>query len=102
MLLNAALCKAQSNNRDVAQLGSAPPWGGGGRRFKSCRSDHLRKNTFLIKGVFLFQKPLGFEPLKCASVLLNRQGLKCPVLSDQLEKSFYQKGVFLFQKPLGF
>ena len=27
--------------RDVAQLGSAPPWGGGGRRFKSCRSDHF-------------------------------------------------------------
>ena len=45
---------------------------------------------------------MGFEPLKCASVLLNRQGLKCPVLSDQLEKSFYQKGVFLFQKPLRF
>lgn len=27
--------------RSVAQPGSAPPWGGGGREFKSRRSDHL-------------------------------------------------------------
>ncbi|CAO5232463.1 hypothetical protein FAGKG844_170030 [Frankia sp. AgKG'84/4] len=26
--------------RDVAQLGSAPDWGSGGRRFKSCRPDN--------------------------------------------------------------
>ena len=30
-------------NRDVAQLGSALPWGGRGRRFKSCRSDFYKK-----------------------------------------------------------
>ena len=30
-------------HRDVAQLGSVLPWGGRGRRFKSCRSDHLLK-----------------------------------------------------------
>ncbi len=34
-------------NRAVAQLGSAPPWGGGGRRFKSCQSDHLSKNSLI-------------------------------------------------------
>ena len=28
-------------HRDVAQLGSALPWGGRGRQFKSDRSDHL-------------------------------------------------------------
>ena len=27
-------------DRDVAQLGSALPWGGRGRQFKSDRSDH--------------------------------------------------------------
>tara|TARA_B110000503_G_scaffold70279_1_gene109386 strand:+ start:36 stop:239 length:204 start_codon:yes stop_codon:yes gene_type:complete len=27
--------------RGVAQLGSAPAWGAGGRRFKSCRPDQL-------------------------------------------------------------
>ncbi len=27
-------------HRDVAQLGSALPWGGRGRQFKSDRSDH--------------------------------------------------------------
>ena len=27
--------------RDVAQPGSAPAWGAGGRRFKSCRPDHF-------------------------------------------------------------
>lgn len=34
-----ALCEII--NRDVAQFGSALPWGGRGRRFKSCRSDFL-------------------------------------------------------------
>ena len=28
-------------NRDVAQLGSALPWGGRGRQFKSGRSDQI-------------------------------------------------------------
>ncbi len=27
--------------RGVAQLGSAPAWGAGGHRFKSCRPDQL-------------------------------------------------------------
>jgi hypothetical protein len=27
-------------SRAVAQLGSAPDWGSGGRRFKSCQPDH--------------------------------------------------------------
>ena len=27
--------------RGVAQPGSAPDWGSGGRRFKSCRPDHI-------------------------------------------------------------
>ena len=30
--------------RDVAQLGSALPWGGRGRRFKSCRSEFWKEN----------------------------------------------------------
>ena len=30
--------------RDVAQLGSALPWGGRGRQFKSDRSDQLKQN----------------------------------------------------------
>jgi hypothetical protein len=30
----------QIHKRGVAQPGSAPPWGGGGRRFKSSRPDH--------------------------------------------------------------
>ena len=30
-------------HRDVAQLGSALPWGGRGRQFKSDRSDHVIK-----------------------------------------------------------
>src|SRR5439155_12573983 len=30
-----------TEDRDVAQPGSAPDWGSGGRRFKSCRPDHF-------------------------------------------------------------
>ena len=38
-------------HRDVAQLGSALPWGGRGRQFKSDRSDQLI-NTPCKEGVF--------------------------------------------------
>ena len=33
--------------RDVAQLGSALPWGGRGREFKSHRSDQINKNRLV-------------------------------------------------------
>ncbi len=33
-------------HRDVAQLGSALPWGGRGRQFKSDRSDQLINTPF--------------------------------------------------------
>ncbi len=38
-------------HRDVAQLGSALPWGGRGRQFKSDRSDHEIYTP--LKGEFL-------------------------------------------------
>ena len=44
-------------SRDVAQPGSAPEWGSGGRRFKSAHPDQksklkqpLRKGLFLVLG----------------------------------------------------
>ena len=36
-----------SNCRDVAQFGRALPWGGRGRMFESCRSDHFYFTTYL-------------------------------------------------------
>ena len=33
------------SSRDVAQLGSALPWGGRGREFKSHRSDHFYETS---------------------------------------------------------
>ena len=41
-------------HRDVAQLGSALPWGGRGRQFKSDRSDHEIYTP--LKGEFLLSK----------------------------------------------
>ena len=35
----AACSNLEPHDRDVAQLGSAPDWGSGGRGFKSCRPD---------------------------------------------------------------
>ena len=34
--------KEYIRQRGVAQFGSAPDWGSGGRRFKSCLSDHQK------------------------------------------------------------
>ena len=39
--------------RDVAQLGRALPWGGRGRKFKSCRSDHCFEHCWSIQCVML-------------------------------------------------
>ncbi len=39
--------------RDVAQLGSALPWGGRGREFKSHRSDHLKRKNRCFAAVFV-------------------------------------------------
>ena len=42
MELSARTCD-NLKKRDVAQFGSAPLWGSGGRGFKSRRSDRLKK-----------------------------------------------------------
>lgn len=34
--------------RAVAQLGSAPPWGGGGRGFKSRLPDQIETNIWFV------------------------------------------------------
>lgn len=48
-----ALCEINNTfnklNRDVAQFGSALPWGGRGRRFKSCRSDFFLLQKLISK-----------------------------------------------------
>ena len=46
----------QFHKRGVAQPGSAPPWGGGGRRFKSSRPDQYRCSCSLSP-VFGFVSP---------------------------------------------
>ncbi len=38
----AMLISSTTNVRGVAQLGSAPAWGAGGRRFESCLPDHSK------------------------------------------------------------
>gem|GEM_PF-6487900 len=50
-LLSSLLC------RGVAQFGSAPALGAGGRRFESCRPDHfqeLKRASLVIKARLLF------------------------------------------------
>ena len=38
----------------VAQIGSALPWGGRGRKFKSCHSDQLKLRKHLLSEFFRF------------------------------------------------
>ena len=40
------------SRRGVAQFGSAPLWGSGGRGFKSRRSDYLLISSVLIKDLY--------------------------------------------------
>ncbi len=39
-------------SRAVAQLGSAPDWGSGGRRFKSCQPDNVPRISHEVRGFF--------------------------------------------------
>ena len=45
--------------RDVAQLGSALPWGGRGRQFKPDRSDQLTKNARFFLAFYIFNITLS-------------------------------------------
>ena len=90
--------RKQQSGRSAAWQRTTLGWWGSQVQILSFRP--FKKKHLFIKGVFLF-KTFGFEPLKCAGVLLNHKGLKCPVLSDQSKKPFTKKGVFLF-KTFGF
>ena len=49
-------CIITLRHRDVAQLGSALPWGGRGRQFKSDRSDQLILNEiYLVFSLLIFE-----------------------------------------------
>ncbi len=65
-------CKAyrKVGVRDVAQLGSALPWGGRGHGFKSHRSDHDSQRC-LFGGVFLCGKHRPVLPLNVSRKLTN-------------------------------
>ena len=51
---NAKVFIILRRHRDVAQLGSALPWGGRGREFKSHRSDQVIKIEMINHLFFLF------------------------------------------------
>src|SRR3954471_15522402 len=53
------------SSRGVAQSGSAPGWGPGGRRFKSCLPDLTK--ALVIQG---FRRPMG-RPTTCAGERLT-------------------------------
>ena len=47
-MFNIELNHSVVRYRDVAQLGSAPRLGRGGRTFESCHPDHLKKPYWLL------------------------------------------------------
>jgi hypothetical protein len=56
-----------SSCRDVAQTGSAPEWGSGGRRFKSSRPDHelagiIKRLAEMRLSAFLFPRGFSAKP----------------------------------------
>ncbi len=67
---NIYICSSQDktaghkkNYRVVAQSGSAPAWGAGGRRFESCQPDHFSK--LLAKAESFFLKKVSFFIKNC-------------------------------------
>jgi hypothetical protein len=67
----------QTYRRGVAQPGSAPPWGGGGRRFKSSRPDHRACHPW--RNTCNFDEPQPAHP--CAGVRRDEGTLSAFVYS---------------------
>ena len=54
--------QVENRYRDVAQLGSAPRLGRGGRRFESCHPDHyLKAFGYFTESLFLFYYSMNFN-----------------------------------------
>ena len=52
LLLTSLINSLNSNDvRDVAQAGSVPGWGSGGRKFESCRPDFIQGRVVIFKKV---------------------------------------------------
>ena len=65
--------------RDVAQLGSAPGWGSGGRRFKSCRPD-MKSEIWTIPNALSVLRAFGIPLFLWAIVTAHKPLLAVIIL----------------------
>ena len=89
----------KSEQRDVAQLGSAPDWGSGGRRFKSCHPD--RKSQVRAGFSPGIRRSPGWSPAgplaRSARSSYRRSG---PVPLDVVARGVHQKVTVKFSPEL--
>jgi hypothetical protein len=84
--------------RGVAQLGSAPALGAGGRRFKSCRPDHRTSCTLYFDRFRLVKQPM-YNPCGCSSMvefLPSKQAMPVRSRSPAPHKAPALQGFFSF------
>ena len=91
----------QTYRRGVAQPGSAPPWGGGGRRFKSSRPDHssspympsLARLVFSIlppiEAVIPEERSVGFFNIPVAAAEHRSRNRECRETFDRARGALY-------------
>ena len=70
-------CRIAAVGRSVAQPGSAPVSGSGGRKFESYRSDHLNINSRAPRGVLFY----AFNSHECLSHRILHRTLKASIPS---------------------
>ena len=77
------LLQVFSNGRVTASLGSAPPSGRGGRRFKSCHSDHRLAQIITFTGT-----DCGTVSFAAGTVINRSAGLlAAPALGERCQRS---------------
>ena len=89
------------NKRDVAQLGSAPRLGRGGRTFKSCHPDHLFRYCIFIVSFCTFKiEEKNAEVTQLVESLPSKQVVaSSSLVFRSILKKIWRHGQVVRQKP---
>ena len=78
LLTSYRLCAIIANASGCGAVGSALPWGGRGRKFKSCHSDQKSVKIVRFSRIFsIFRSKSGFDPPQPPET-------KCPKIFDHM------------------
>ena len=95
--VGALRTRRQNLSRDVAQFGSAPRLGRGGRTFKSCHPDHFKrtvgKRFFFCLFIGLYRKPVNLYAYTKNQVTTRLSGMVHQYIQKIFKKFLIFEGI---------